>query len=85
MSGLLEVVPVHKETACISMLVADYAQLGQVNFDGCTLLLLCVKDVSEIVYNMCTLCMCVYIVCYKHRVIICYAGVFSDRYGGHIA
>jgi len=34
------------ETACISMLVADYTQLGQVDFEGCTFLLLSVKDVS---------------------------------------
>ena len=45
MSGQSQVVPVLK-TACISVLVAEHAQLGQLDFHGCTLLLLSVKDVS---------------------------------------
>ena len=45
MSGHPQVVPV-MEIACISMLVADYTQLGQVDFEGCSLILLSVKDVS---------------------------------------
>ena len=42
MSGQSQVV----KTACISVLVAEHAQLGQLDFHGCTLLLLSVKDVS---------------------------------------
>lgn len=45
MSGQPQVVPVLK-TAHISMLVANYTQLGHIDFEGCTLLLLNMKDVS---------------------------------------
>ena len=43
-----QVVPM-MEKACVSILVANSAQLGQVDLEGCTLLLLSVKDVSEMV------------------------------------
>ena len=52
MSGHPEVAHV-MEIQSISVLVADYTQLGQVDFEGCTLLLLSVKDVST--YFLCYL------------------------------
>ena len=34
------------KTSCISMMMADYTQLGQIDYEGCALLLLSVKEVS---------------------------------------
>lgn len=50
MSGDPPVGPV-METGCISMLVANGTQLGQVDFEGCALLLLSMKDVSVLAFT----------------------------------